>query len=105
MTMRVVTCLLLFCDQCGQPLGDDSVDMHFQAVPGMETAARDLGWTTDGAGRWHCPECPELVDEVTRKPVPEIDGQETLSPALGVDPLELALRRGGLRPLGHLTHP
>ena len=98
MTMRVVTCLLLFCDQCGQPLGDDSVDMHFQAVPGMERAARDLDWTTDGAGRWHCPECPELVDEVTRKPVPEIDGQETFSPTLGTDRLELALRRAGYGP-------
>ncbi len=98
MTMRVVTCLLLFCDHCGAPLGDDSVDMHFQAVPGMETAARDCGWTTDGAARWHCPECPELVDEVTCKPVPEIDGQETFSPTLGVGRLELALRRTGYGP-------
>ena len=32
MTMQVVTCLLLFCDQCGRPLGDDIGDMHFQAV-------------------------------------------------------------------------
>jgi hypothetical protein len=29
MTMRAVTCLLLFCGHCGQPLGDDSGDMHF----------------------------------------------------------------------------
>ncbi len=98
MTMRVVICLLLFCDHCRAPLGDGGVDMHFQAVSGMETAARDLDWTTDGAGRWHCPECPELVDEVTCQPVPEIDGQETFSPTLGVDRLELALRRAGYRP-------
>jgi hypothetical protein len=98
MTMRVVTCLLLSCDHCGRPLGDDIGDMHFLAVQGMEKAARDLDWTTDGTGRWHCPECPELVDEVTCKPVPEIDGQETLSPALGVDRLELALRRAGYGP-------
>ena len=98
MTMRVVTCLLLSCDHCGRPLGDDIGDMHFLAVPGMEKAARDLDWTTDGAGRWHCPECPELVDEVTRKPALDIEGQETLAPALGVDPLELALRRAGYVP-------
>jgi hypothetical protein len=98
MSVRVVTCLLLFCDHCGEPLGDGVADMHLQAVPGMETAALDCGWTTDGVGRWHCPECPELVDGVSRKPVPEIDGQGSFSPTLGLDPIERQLRRAGYVP-------
>jgi hypothetical protein len=56
-------CVHAACDRCGIPAsstevqGVDGAD-HF---PNRDVAAYWLtaaGWTTDNAGRWHCPDCP-----------------------------------------------
>jgi hypothetical protein len=96
MTRRLVTCVVLTCDACGAPVGDDS-DLHFEGVARAEAAARDFSWTTDGLGRWHCAECPDLVDP-RRSPAPMIEGQEMFSPTLGVDSLDQHLRQAGFLP-------
>lgn len=93
MTRRLVTCMVLLCDGCDAPLGCEG-EMHFDSVAHMTQAALDLGWSTDGEGRWHCEECPEL--ENTTQPVPMIDGQEVFE--LPEDPQERLLRRVGLMP-------
>jgi hypothetical protein len=96
MSRRLVTCVVLACDGCGAPVGDDCA-LYFEGVAAAEAGARDFCWTTDGLGQWHCPECPELLD-ARPTPVPMIDGQETFSPELGVDRLEQRLRRAGFLP-------
>jgi hypothetical protein len=90
---RLVTCIVLLCDRCGAPLGCEG-EMHFDTVDHMSRAAVDLGWSTDGKGRWHCEECPCLVDET--QPAPVIDGQEAFE--LAEDPQERILRLAGLMP-------
>ncbi len=63
----------------------------------MDADALDRGWTTDGRGLWHCPECPSLIDQALK--VENVDeGQEPLAPDIGVDEQEVLLRRAGYVP-------
>lgn len=58
-------CARAYCDRCNRAAsgtevrGVDGAD-HF---PSRDFAAYWLtehGWTTNGLGRWHCPDCPVL---------------------------------------------
>jgi hypothetical protein len=98
MTVRLLVCLELACDACGRALDDGCSEIHFQAFPGMSSAARAAGWTSDGHEMWHCTECPELLDEEAGAP-PIPDGQLTLTPDRGgINTLECRLRRAGYLP-------
>ena len=93
----MLVCLELACDACRDVLSDGAGELHFQAVPGIDPAARAEGWTTDGRGHWHCDRCPPLLEEDLGGEM-VTDGQLSLERGLGLDPTERRLRRAGYVP-------
>lgn len=51
------------CDNCGHraDYGDFTA---WEQPAGAEEASLACEWTTDLAGRWHCPSCPVLGPEM-----------------------------------------
>ncbi len=70
MSYEACACLVVHCDGCGVPLGDDECVWHFSMGDSTDQAvaeaALEYGWTTDGERRWHCERCPELSSPVCR---------------------------------------
>jgi len=101
MGRKRVTCVVLECDRCGAALeGDEPFVRHYREnqVRRMEAEAEQLGWSTDGRGRWHCDDCPPLEDEHATGKAALIPGQAELAEELGVDLQERLLRKAGFLP-------
>jgi hypothetical protein len=58
--VQVHTCVSLWCDQCGMPLGSPEFEGHYPTEDAALEAATTAGWVSD-RGRWWCSCCAPIL--------------------------------------------
>jgi hypothetical protein len=60
--IQVRTCVSVYCDQCGDALGDPGFETHYPTERSALTAATARKWRVDRRGQWWCSACaPALI--------------------------------------------